>query len=255
MPKAKQAATQALSLDPNLAKAHVVMAMVNEYEFNWAGAEREYVRAIELSPNLDFARTNYAFFLSVMDRQQEALIELEQQSIRDPINRRLTLLYQGFILTQAGKFDDALHSYQEAQAIEPGKEVQPISLGYVYAGKGFYKEAAAYYQKAVALVGGEDKYSQALVYLAATYAKMPEKRSEARAILKRIEAMSGYASPSLLAAVYAALDDNDRAMELLEKAYLEKDLLLRFIKTGYEYDGLRADPRFTALIKRIGLSS
>jgi tetratricopeptide (TPR) repeat protein len=229
--------------------------MVNEYEFGWASAESEYLRAIDLSPNLDFARNNYAFFLSVMGRNEDALAELEQQSIRDPINRRLTLLYKGFILTQARKFDDALRSYQEAQTMEPGKEVQAISLGYAYAGKGLYSEAAGYYQKAVALVGGEEKYSQALIYLAATYAKIPEKRGAARAILKRVEAMGGYKSPALLAAVYAALDDNDKGMELLERASLERDLLLRYIKTGYEYDGLRADPRFIALTKRIGLGS
>jgi TolB-like protein/Tfp pilus assembly protein PilF len=255
MPRAKEATARALAIDPNLAKAHVVLATVNEYEFDWVGAEKEYKRAIELSPNLDFARTNYAYFLSVMGRHTEALAELEQLSIRDPINQRETLLWKVIILTQARRFDDALQAYQEAQALERGTEVKPFALGYVYAGKGLYSEAARYYQKAVDLLGGEEKYTQPLIYLAATYAKMPEKRNEAHALLKRIEAMSGYKSPSLLAAVYAALDDNDKAMELLERAYLEKDLLLRFIKTGYEYDGLRADRRFIALTKRIGLSS
>ena len=254
MPKAKEATARALTIDPNLAKAHVVMATVNEYEFDWAGAEKEYVRAIELSPNLDFARTNYAFFLSVMGRHTEALAELEQLSLRDPINQRVTLLWKVSILAQARRFDDALQAYQEAQALERDTEVKPFALGYVYAGKGLYSEAARYYQKAIDLIGGEEKYSQPLVYLAATYARMPEKRSEARALLKRIEAMRGYASPSLLAAVYAALDDHDKAMELLEQAYLEKDLLLRFIKTGYEYDGLRTDRRFLALTQRMGLN-
>lgn len=254
IPKAKEATARALGIDPNLAKAHVVMATVNEYEFDWVSAEREYRRAIELSPNLDFARTNYAFFLSVIGRQTEALAELDQLSLRDPINQRVTLLWKVSILTQARRFDDALQAYQEAQSLERDTDVKPFALGYIYAGKGLYSEAARYYQKAVDLVGGEEKYSQPLVYLAATYAKMPEKRSEARALLKRVETMRGYASPALLAAVYAALDDPDKAMELLEQAYLEKDLLLRFIKTGYEYDGLRADRRFIALTKRIGLN-
>jgi serine/threonine protein kinase/Tfp pilus assembly protein PilF len=255
MPKAKEATLRALAIDPDLAKAHVVMATVNEYEFNWAGAEREYLKAMELSPNLDFARANYAFFLSVMGRHAEALAELEQLSMRDPINQRMTLLWKVAALAQARRFDDALQAYREAQALERDTDVKPFALGYVYAGKRLYSEAASYYRKAVDLVGGEEKYSQPLVYLAATYARMPEKRNEARALLKRIETMSGYASPALLAAVYAALDDPDKAMELLERAYLERDLLLRFIKTGYEYDGLRTDRRFIALTKRIGLGS
>jgi serine/threonine protein kinase/Tfp pilus assembly protein PilF len=253
MPKAKTAAARALEIDPNLAKGHVVQAMVNEYEFDWPGAEAEYKRAIELSPNLDFARNNYAFFLSVMGRQDEALAELEQQRIRDPINRRLALLHKGIILTQARKFDDALRAYQEAQAVDPAKEVPNSSLGYAYAGKGLYGEAAEYYKKSADLFGGDEKYSQPLVYLAATYAKMPEKQNDARAILTKIEAMNQYASPALLAAVYSALDENDQAIALLEQAYVKRDLLLRFIGTGYEYDGLRSDPRFADLVRRIGL--
>ena len=254
MPKAAAATERALALDPNLAKAHTLQAMVNEYKFDWASAEREYRKAIALSPNLDFARNNYAFFLSVVGRPDEALSELEQQRLRDPINRRLGLLQKAIVLTQARKFDEALAAYQEAQAVEPGRDIPNFALGYAYAGKGLYQEAAGYYIKSVEALGGGQKYSQPLVYLAATYAKMPEKRTEARTILKRMETTSRYASPALLAVVYTALDDNDKAMELLEQAYIKRDLLLRFIVTGYEYDGLRGDSRFLDLTKRIGLT-
>ncbi len=137
--------------------------------------------------------------------------------------------------------------------MEPANEVPPFFSGYVYAGKGLYNEAAGYLQKSVTLLGGEKKYSQPLVYLAATYAQIPDKRNEARALLTRIERMSGYNSPALLAAVYSALGDNDKAMELLEQAYINRDLLLRYVGTGYEYDGLRADPRFKAMLKRLNL--
>ena len=253
VPKAKAATEQALAIDPDLAKAHVLKAMMSEYEFDWQGAEGEYRRAIELSPSLGFARGYYAFLLSVVGRQDEALAELEQQRTRDPINQRLALLHKGMVLTQAKRFDEALQVYQEAQAVEPEREIPSFSLGYAYGGKGLYNDAAAHYKKSISLLGGEEKYSQPLVYLAATYARMPEKRGEARAILSRIEAMSDYSSPALLAAVYSALDENDKAMELLERAYVKHDPLLRFIGTGYEYDGLRADPRFVDLTRRIGL--
>lgn len=255
MPKAKAAAERALALDPDLAKAHAVRAMLNEYEFDWPGAEREYERAIELSPNLDFARNNFAFFLSVMGRHEEALVELEEQRVRDPLNLRMMLLHKAIVLVQARRFDDALAAYRDAQAADPTKGVPNSALAYAYAGKGLYNEAAAYYRKSVDLVGGPQEYSQSLVYLAATYAKMPEKRGEARAILSRIEANSRYASPALLAVVYASLNENDKAIELLERAYIRRDILLRFIRTGYEYDPLRDDPRFADLLKRIGLGS
>ncbi|NOT49444.1 MAG: hypothetical protein HOP17_17095, partial [Acidobacteria bacterium] len=253
MPKAKEAVERALAIDGELAKAHVVRAAVYEYEFDWTNAENEYRRAIDLSPNLDFARNNYAFYLSVMDRQPEAIAQLEEQRVRDPLNRRLFLLYKAIVLVQARKFDDALEAYQQAQAVDPANEIPNFALGYAYQGKGSFNEAITYYKKAIAELGGENKYSQPLVYLAAVYARMPEKREEARAILKRIEAMDEYKSPALLAIVYSALDDTDKAMELLEQAYIKRDLLLKFIGTGYEYDRLRSDPRFADLKNRIGL--
>ncbi|HVF31056.1 MAG TPA: protein kinase [Pyrinomonadaceae bacterium] len=254
MPKASAAAERALALDPNLAKAHVVRAVVHEYEFDWAAAEAEYKRAIELSPNLDFARNNYAFFLSVMDRPDEALAQLEEQRIRDPLNRRLLLLQKGIILTQARRFDDALRVYQEAQAVEPSREIPNFSLGYAYGGKGLYNEAAGYYRRSSEIVKGEQAQSQPLAYLAAVYAKTPDKVDEARRILAKIEGAGHYSSPAILAVAYAALGENDRAISKLEQAYIKRDVLLRYIGTGYEYDNLRTDGRFIDLMKRIGLA-
>lgn len=255
LPKARVATERALELEPGLAKAHALRAMVKEYEFDWRGADEAYAHAVELSPNLDFARNNYAFFLSIVGRHDEALEQLAEQQRRDPINRRFGLLQKAIILVQARRFDDALQAYQEAQAVEPGRDVPAFALGYAYGGKGLNAEASDHYRRAVAILGGEQKYSQPLVYLAATYARMPDKREEARLILKRIEAMPNYVSPALLAIVYSALDDNDRAMALLEEAFVKRDLLLRFIATGYEYDGLRSDPRFADLVRRLGMTN
>jgi tetratricopeptide (TPR) repeat protein len=174
--------------------------------------------------------------------------------MRDPLNLRMILLFKAGVLVQARRFDDALQTYSDAKAIEPSKDVPNFALGYAHAGKGPTDEAIAIYKKAVDKAGGEEKYSQPLVYLAVTYAKVPDKRDEARAILTRIENMDEYVSPSLLAAIYTSLDNNDKAMELLERAFIKRDVLLRYIKTGYEYDGLRSDPRFNDLLIRMGFS-
>lgn len=254
MPKAKLAAEKALSLNPDLAKAHAVMAMVREYELKWDEAELEYKRALELSPNLGFTLDNYAFFLAVVGRPDEALATLEQQHLRDPINRRMALLQKAIILSQARKFDEAINANREAQAEDPTKEVSNFSLGYAFAGKGQYDDAAKYYQRSVELLGGDGKYSQPLVYQAATLAHIPGKRPEAVALIEKIENMSGYHSPALMAIPYAALENRDKAFENLEQALIKRDPLIRFIGTGYEYDPLRSDPRFADILKRTGLS-
>ncbi len=254
MPRVKAATAKALTLDPNNAKAHVMQATVHEFEFDWPAAENAYRRAIELNPNLDFARNNYASFLSNMGRFDEALGELEQMRVRDPINERLNLLFKAGVLAQARRFDEALATYQKAQAIDQSVPVPNYALGYVYGGKGMSKEAARYFKKSVDVSVGEDKYSLALVYLAAAYAKDPETVGEARRILKRIEGMEEYRSPTVMAVIHAALGDNDRAMAELEQAYLKRDIQLRYIASGYEYDGLRSDPRFSDLLRRTGFT-
>jgi tetratricopeptide (TPR) repeat protein len=126
-----------------------------------------------------------------MGRHDEALAQLEEQRLRDPINQRLALLQKGIVLVQARRFDYALQAYQQAQAVEADKDVPEFALGYAYAGKDLYNEAVTHYKKSITLLGGEDQYSQPLV--------------------------------------------------------------LRFIGQAYEYDGLRTDPRFTDLIRRIGI--
>ncbi len=254
IPKAKAIVGKALDIDRDQAKAHVIAALIKEYEFDWSGAEAEYKKAIELNQNLEFARQNYAFFLAIIGRDTEAFEQLKQSEVRDPINVLLMLHYKGNILTQARKFDDAIGVFNEMLKLNKGENNTPFSFGYAYAGKGLYEEAGKSYLEAVNGAGGEYVYSQALIYLAATYARIPAKRPESLKILSRLENTKEYVSPAVLAVVYAELGEKERALQLLEKAYVERDLLLRYIKVGYEYDSLRDEPRFKDLLKRMNLA-
>jgi serine/threonine-protein kinase len=254
MPKAKAAAKRALEIDDSLAPAHVALAQIGEYEFDQLGAEKEYKRAIELNPNFAMGRNYYAFFLSVLGRHSEALEQIDQGLLRDPLNASLTHSWKGGILNNARRFDEAILSFREAEKTATTRTGNDLSLGYAYAGKGSMNEAVSHYKKSIEIMGGDDKYSQPLVYLAAVYAKIPGKRDDALAILRKMETTKEYVSPAIIAVLYIALDENDKAIIALEKAFTENDLLLRYIGVGYEYDGLREDPRFKDLLKRTGLA-
>lgn len=253
IPKAKDAVEKALKIDEKLAKAHIAMASILEFNFDWKGADDEYKKAIALNPNLDSARFRYAYYLAILGRNNEALREINEAEKRDPINKTGILLWKGSILTQARQFEKAIKTYEEARKLSPNGTADNFSLGYAYAGKGSTEEAISYYKKSIETLGGEEKYSQPLVYLAAAYAKKPGKREEALKVLSRLESSDQYVSPSIIAVLYTALGDKDKAIKELEKAYRERDLLLRFIGVGYEYDALRGDPRFKDLIRRTGL--
>ncbi|NNF00515.1 MAG: protein kinase [Pyrinomonadaceae bacterium] len=254
IPKARAATQRALEIDDKLAKPYLALAMLKEFEFDWPGAEREYRRAIELNPSLDLARNRYSFYLSTMGRHSEALEQNRLLQMRDPVNLRLMLLFKANNLMTARRFDEALEVHKEAEKLNTSGKIPHFAIGLVYAGKGSYKKASEEFREAVENLGGDDIYSLPLVYLGAAYAKMPEKRGEALSILKKLESMDGYVSPAIIAVLQTALDDKDGAMRSLEKAYDERDVQLRFIGVGYEYDGLRDDPRFQKLLKQIGLS-
>jgi tetratricopeptide (TPR) repeat protein len=124
------------------------------------------------------------------------------------------------------------------------------TLGYIYEGKGMYEEAIAEHQKAISM-GGET--TGGLCYLGWALAGAGRKR-EAQAILERLKATREYVSPAELAALYALLGDKEGAIAQLEKAYAAHDLQLQALKVATQYDGLRSDPRFQDLMRRVGLT-
>ncbi|MDH3493862.1 MAG: hypothetical protein OEM82_09950, partial [Acidobacteriota bacterium] len=173
--------------------------------------------------------------------------------LRDPINVRLHLLFKSMNQMQGRKFDDALKTLEEVKRMDKDPGALDFDFGYAFGGKGMYKKSAEYFKNSVDRLGGEDEYSQSLVYLAAAYARIPGKRPEALKIAERLETSKAHVSPALIAIIYEGLGENEKAIEQLERAFRERDSLLRYIGVGYEYDGLRSDPRFKKLLKRTGL--
>jgi DNA-binding winged helix-turn-helix (wHTH) protein/Tfp pilus assembly protein PilF len=251
MPKAKAAATKALELDETLAEAHASLARVKFYDWDWWGAEQEFKRAIELSPNFATAHEWYAIYLNAMRRWDEALAEIKQAQMYDPLSASINMNV-GWILFTAGQYDQAITQLQQTIEIDPNFVWTHKRLGLVYLQMGRYEEALAAWKKAASLSGGEPYH---IASLGSTYA-ISGQRSEARAVIAQLQELSRqrYVSALDIARVYAALGEKDQAFAWLQKAYEERAGLLIFLKVDQEFDGLRGDPRFAELLRRMGLT-
>lgn len=248
-PRAKAAAQQALQIDESLAEAHASLGRVKtEYEWDWAGAEREYRRAIELNPDYGTAYYWYALHLSVMGRHDEAIAHGRRAAEADP----LSITYSaglGFFLLHAHRYDEAQDRLRSFVQLNPSNNWGHNGLGSVALLKGRYGEALVEFETAVRLSKGGvlDR-----TYLGHAYA-LAGRRKEALQVLEQLEGLRDrYVAPDLLAFIHTGLGNKDRAFELLQNAYAEKAIHSWFFPDP-RFDPLRADTRFRNLMKRMGM--
>ena len=252
-PKARDAAVRALEIDDSLAEAHTSLAFVKfRFEWQWAEADREFNRAIELNPNYASAHQWYSNYLAAMGRVREALAEAKRTQELDPLSL-ITNTHQGFIFYFAKQYDAAIERCKKAIELDPNFFAAHRYVGLAYAQKGMYDDAIAEFQKAVSLSGGSGlmKAELANVYGVAG------KRAEAEQILEELKQSARQRSGSgyLFALIYAGLGDTDKAFESLEQAYEERAEFLVYLNVDPRMQGLRSDPRFADLIRRMGLTS
>src|SRR5215471_2169303 len=245
--KAKEAAQKALGLDELLAEAHRSLGQIKQDEWDWAGAEREYKRAIELNPSLASAHSAYSDYLSKVGRHAEALAEAKRAQEIDPLWISAKA-QEGTALFFARRYDEAIQQLQNIIKLEPGFSLYAY-LGYTYAAKGQYGEAIDAYHKQISIDG---ETTSALCYLGYALARSG-KRGEALATLDKLKRTKEYVSPAELAALYAGLDDKEGVLSSLERAYDAHDLQMQFLKVDPNLDGLRGEPRFQELVRRVGL--
>jgi TolB-like protein/tetratricopeptide (TPR) repeat protein len=251
-PKAKAAALKALQLDQTLAEAHVSMAYVKTYyDWNWAGAEEEFKKALELDPNYAEAHHFYSRFLASLGRVEEARVELMRAQELDP----LSLLVQansGVISYFGRQYDQAIQELRQINRLDPRFFVPYWGLGLCYEQMGVYEEAVTQLQKAIELSG---RGANGIASLGHAYG-LAGRRGEALKILLELEerAKRSYVSSYQIALVYLGLHRNDEAMKQLENAYQERSTLLTYLRMDPRFDPLRSDPRFEDLLRRIGLA-
>lgn len=252
-PKAKEAATKGLEIDETLAEAHASLAAVaNDHDWDFSGAEREFKRAIQLNPGYATAHQWYAEHLAAMGRHEEAMAETKRALELDPLSLVIRTAY-GRICYYARQYDLAIDHCHKALQLDPNFAPAHVLLSFSYVQMGMYAEAVAASEKAIGLSGGVPLPLASLGYAHA----MAGNRDEALRVLEQLTELSQqrHVTAGIVALVYVGLGEKDQAFEWLEKAAEEHSGYLTYLKTEPLMDGLRSDPRFDNLLRRIGLEA
>ncbi len=260
MPIAADAARKALSIDNNLAEAHTSLAKVKlSFEWDWAGAESEFKKAIELNPGYATAHQWYGVYLSEMGRHEEALSERSRAMELDPLSLSIrTGLCRAYYW--ARRYDESLQQLQPTLEKDPQYADTHWSFGLVYEQKKMMPEAISAFEKAIDLsrtAEFPEGKPEMIAALGHAYA-VSGKRVEAEKLLDQLNkliAQQRYVSPYSMALVHAGLGDKDEAFAWLERAYNERDEAFIHLKVDPRLDPLRADARFTNWLALLKLAS
>jgi len=246
-PRAKTALVKALELDDTLAEAHASLATSHWDDFDWQAAEREFQRALELNPNYPTAHHQYAVYLAASGRHQEAIKEIKRARELDPLSPVIRGAQLG-ILFHARKYDETIEEGEKALEAEPPFLYFHKGAAYIEKRK-FDKGVAEFEQQATV-----SPTPAVLARLGYAYARVG-RRAEAVKIVSELEELSKreYVSSYDIALVYAGLGDKTESLAWLERAYENKEgvMWLHFLKVSPSFDGLRVDPRFQALLRRM----
>ena len=247
----QEQAQKALQLDETLADAHGWLALVKlHYDWDWAGAEQEFRRALELNPSQADVHHDYAHFLMAMNRQEEWVAESQRAVELNPFEPGLNTCLAWHHL-YAGQYDQAAAQCQRVLRGEPGYWWALINLAWAHEQQGMYAEAIAQFERS--FKEWPDS-SLALAGLAHTYARAG-RRQEALKLLAQLQeqAKKGFVPAYDLATVYAGLGDAEQAFAWLDKSYQERSAFLVHVRWDPKFAALHSDPRFTELTRRIGL--
>ncbi|MEK6323140.1 MAG: protein kinase [Acidobacteriota bacterium] len=238
----RTAALKAIGLDAQLAEAHISLANIKfDYDWDWAGAEQEVRRALELDPGSLQAHIVYGHLLMALGRHNEAIGEGQSAEQLDPLSSESQSAL-GRFLYRARKYEEAVPHLKRAVELEPRSVGANFRLGDVYAQLGRYDEAIAAFERIGELRLNERNFHAGI---ARVYALMGRQR-EARQMIGGVKA-----DAINIAAVYATLGDKDEAFKILEKAVEQRNSLLVFLKEDPPFEKLHSDPRWKELLRRM----
>jgi TolB-like protein/AraC-like DNA-binding protein/Tfp pilus assembly protein PilF len=255
IPQAKAWALKSLKIDKDLAEAYFVIAAINYiHEWEWNGAEHAFKKGMELNPNYIWGRIFYANFLTAMGRFKES-ITISQQTLK--LNPLDPSVYNelAFAMFLNGQDETALELYNESLDINPGFDQTLCLMAMLYARKGQYDKALSILQKELKLFDNEMRNIPAFnLGLAGQIFGLAGRRDEALTLLHELNRRAGekdYKNTTYMAYIYIGLSENQKALELLEKGFNDKDYALVWLKVNSMFDLLQSNERFKQLLKKM----
>jgi TolB-like protein/tetratricopeptide (TPR) repeat protein len=251
-PKARAAATKALEIDANLADAHAALGWIKETcDWDWPGSEREIKRALEINPNDSTAKNWHGGVLWARGRLEEFITEMKQALEADPLSL-ITSGVLGRALHYAGHDDEAIEQLRKTIDLDPSFVEAHLYLGLVYEQKGMFTDAIAEFRQALNLSGGHPRFVSALGH---AYAISGQTKLAEESLLRLNElAKKRYVAPYDMAVVCVGLKDADRTFKYLEMAYQDRSMWLIYLPVDRRLEGIRADPRYLDLLRRMHLT-
>jgi len=248
MPKAEQFALKSLQLDESLPEAHTALAGIRFfYNWDWAAAEREFTRSLQLNPSGAEAHRMYSIYLASLGNADHAVLEIRRAQQLDPLSLNINTS-AGWVFNYTRQYEQAMEQCRKALEIDPDYVSAHDCLGESYLAEGMSDQAIAEFRRAAS--GGEPVRT---VGLARAYGVMG-KKAEARKVLEGLTKASkqSYFPPYLLGMIYVAMGENEQGLSRLEEAYTERDPYLVHLKRDAAFDPIRSDPRFQDLLRRVG---
>lgn len=250
MSKSREFVLQALALDETLAEAHASLAYVSIFDWNWAEAEKEYLRAIELNPNYPTAYHWYGHYLTAMGRQTEALAQITHAQRLEPLSLPIKagLGWHFYLMRQ---YEQAINEYRQTLDMEQNFYLARFLLAMVYVQVGRYDEALAEYQHANEQVGGSPPI---LAGMGHVYAKLGQVERAQQVITELHQlAAQRYVSPYYIATIYAGLGEQAQAFDWLHRACDNQSEGLVWVALDPMLDSLRTAPQFADILRRVQL--
>ena len=252
-PKARAAAQKAVELDETLPEAHASLAYIRAYyEWDWAGADREFRKALDLRPNFADAHFSYSRFLAASGRMPEAIAEIRKAEELDPRELVAAREPRAALLLPGRLRRSTRRSWSRSAGPIPSSRVARWGIGLSYEEKGMGTEALASLKQATEL----SKSLNIRTSLAHASARFGQ-RAQALEVLKALEERSrtNYVPSYYFALIHSGLGEKDRAFEWLERAYQERSTVLAYLRIDPRLAPLRSDPRYLDLVRRMGFPS